>query len=252
MAQDTEPARIDPPPPAAILEWGAADESPRAALPKRLTVLTRIVGDRLLIAVVTALGGVALFASLISEWQTTVINMPDIGAGADSRQFTTNVADLAGWGGGYLAGLMLLCGAMTLVLLGPSTVRPVAVLITLSTGGVLLALLVAVLSDLDERSRLSNILELSLPSDLFHVAYGRGVWCAFVGVSAVTLGAYLSGRQLTRPTSPADAPVEAPEDLAEAPLDLTVTSTTPFTQPAQTTGFAPPTTNWARPIDGAR
>lgn len=267
MSQDAQPGHADPSQQATVVEWdgGGSDASRRLpAVPRLAAGLTR---DRRLVPLATALGGVALLLSLISEWQVTVIDGTFFGDGQlDDRPFAARLADLGSLGSGYLAGVFLLVGATVLMLFGPPGVRLSARLAALSSGGVLLAVLVAVGADLTEGSRLANGLELRLLDDQLEVTYGRGLWCAVAGVTAVTLGAYLAGRHLEKVAAPVaaantdpDADPDADPDTAAdgdpvdwpwrrpgravrdepdsgAPLDLTVSAATPFTPPTDGRG----------------
>ena len=244
MSPDAGPAGSDPPSPA-VVEWGGDSPTRRPVAAAPRAALRGLATDRRLVPTAAGLGAAAVTLSLISEWQVTVVSFGD--AQSTDRLLSAGVADLAGWAAGYLCGLLVLAATMTLLMYGAPAVRRPARLVALSTGGVLLVLLLAMASELDERSRLSSLLELTLRDDQFQVRYGRGVWCALAGVAAVTLAAHLAGRHL--PPDPAaleQAPAPAATDPAatdptgdrwsdeppDAPLDLTVESTTPFTRPA--------------------
>jgi len=113
---------------------------------------------------------------------------------------------------------------------------------------VLLAVLVALASSLSDTSRVVLALfTLELADDDMKLSYGRGLWCAFLGVAAVLLALYLAGRHEPHPVEaepdegtqqPAPAgpvvwswrrPKEDDEGPPDTPFDLTVTSTKPFT-----------------------
>lgn len=260
MSQDAPPQPADPDE-ATVVQWGDESDAPRRR-PAVSRFAAGLAGDRRLIPLAVTLGGAALFLSLISEWQVTVLSSGFFGDGqAGNRPFGAGVADLGGWGSGYLAGLFLLVGAVVLMLFGPPVVRSSARLAALSTGGVLLALLAAMGADLTGTSGLGHGLELHLTEDQVAIDYGRGLWCAVVGVAAVTAGAYLAGRHLptvaapdatqaspdTYPetatdTDPVDWPWRRPrmadpdEPAPGAPLDLTVSPATPFTPPTDGLG----------------
>jgi hypothetical protein len=122
-------------------------------------------------------------------------------------------------------------------------------------GGVLLALLAALGPTLDDVSRtLGYVIRYQVQRSQIEVTEGRGLWCAVVGVLAVMVALYLAGRH-TRPVAAAapaapTAPAAPGEPLDEAsfwrrprtaaadddedrppdaPFDLTVGPTTPFT-----------------------
>jgi hypothetical protein len=239
----------------AVVEFGPDDDAVRAPR-RRVPVgdfLTGLAGDRRLVPLAAALGGVALFGSLISEWQVTQIDGAFFGDGdVGNRPLAADLADLGGWGGGYLTGLFLLVAAVVLTLFGPAAGRGYARLTALSVGGVLLAMVAAEVSYLGDTSRIVGQLSATnLDEDQLSVSHGRGVWCAAAGVALMVLSMVLAGRHLeagpaqvpaTRedaglPMAAEDAPVwswrrpaggeeDGPPD---APFDLTVTPVKPFT-----------------------
>jgi hypothetical protein len=252
MSSDPQPADRDTAQPEAVVEFGPEPDEPRRD--RRRWSVTEIAAglaaDRRAVPLAAAVGGVALFASLISEWQITVLDTDQFtgGTGGGTRPLAAGVTDLGALGSAYLVGLFVLAGVMTLVLFGPPPARRYARLLGLSTGGVLLALLVALASSLSGSNRVMLALfTLELDGDDMKLSYGRGLWCAFFGVAAVLLALYLAGRhepQLVEvePHAGADGaapagpvvwswrrPKEEDEGPPDAPFDLTVTSTKPFT-----------------------
>jgi hypothetical protein len=241
----------------AVVEFGPDDNAERA--PRRRVpvgdLLTGLAGDRRLVPLAAALGGVALFGSLISEWQLTAVDGTFWGDGqVGNRALQTTVADLGGWGGGYLTGLLLLVTAVVLTLFGPATGRRYARLSALSIGGVLLAMVLALGSYLGEISRTVGQLALTnLEEDQLTISYGRGIWCAGFGVALVLVAMVLAGRHQPGPPSADDVaadeepPAEAPiwswrrpaaveqDGPPDAPFDLTVTPAKPFTTSADNT-----------------
>ncbi|WP_433723257.1 hypothetical protein ACQP2Y_46280 [Actinoplanes sp. CA-051413] len=239
----------------AVVEFGPDDDAERP--PRRRAAvgdfLTGLAGDRRVVPLAAALGGVALFGSLVSEWQLTEIDATFWGDGeVGTRPAQTMLADLDGWSGGYLTGLFLLIAAAVLTLFGPPAGRRYARLAALSVGGTLLAMVVAIGSYLGDISGAVGQLTLTnLEEDQVTVSSGRGLWCAGVGVALVLLAMVLAGRhQATVPVPVAvDAPAdEGPADEVaapvwswrrpstgdedrppDAPFDLTVTATKPFT-----------------------
>lgn len=254
MSPDPLPAGPDPaPPPEHVVEFGTDPDEPRP--PHRrwnaTEFATGLAADRRAVPLAAAVGTVALFASLMSEWQITVMDTTAFGENrGGNRPLPAGIGELGAFGGGYLAGLFVLAGAMVLVLFGPRAGRPYARLLGLATGGVLLALLAALAGTLDDLSRaVDPVFTLDFDENELRLSYGRGLWCAFFGVAAVLLALHLAGRHLGTPVAvepaqeqaapPAAAPVvwswrrpraegddEQPPD---APLDLTVSSATPFT-----------------------
>jgi hypothetical protein len=247
MATDQQPADIDASVPGSVVEFGA---EPGQARPGRRRwssagVAAGLATDRRVVPLAALLGAFALFGSLISEWQITTVDASAFGDGeAGNRTVTAGVADLDGWGGGYLAGLFVLVAATVLVLFGPPAGRRYARLVGLSGGGVLLAMIAAIAQSLKGTSRaLELVYTLALNNGQIQLSYGRGIWCAVAGVAAVTLALYLAGRYEPAVVAEAAA-VETADPLPtvwswrrprdeerppEEPFDLTVTPTTPFT-----------------------
>jgi hypothetical protein len=262
MAPEPQPTDSGTTPPETVVEFGAEpDESRRE---RRRWSLTEFAGglarDRRTVPLAAAVGAVALFASLVSEWQITQLVMDPTGENGPDSELNTGpqslpagITDLGALGGGYLAGLFLLAAAVGLVLFGPVPARRCARLIGLSTGGVLIALLAATFSELDDRSRsvtkfLLLVIQLG-PENNLTLSYGRGLWCAFFGVAAVMLALYLAGRHETPIPVVADEAEPAPDQPQptdpevwswrrprseddgppDAPFDLTVSSAKPFT-----------------------
>jgi hypothetical protein len=254
MATDQQPA--DAQAAESVVEFGTAP----ATRPGRRRWSTTgfaaaLAGDRRVVPLAAVLGGVALFGSLISEWQITAVDTTAFGGiQPGNRTITAGIAELDGWGGGYLAGLFVLVAATVLVLFGPPVGRRYARLVGLSCGGVLLAMLVAIAQSLKGTSRaLELVYTLALNPDQLQLSYGRGIWCAGVGVAAMTLALYLAGRHTPEPPAVAEGEAADAEPPARAdelptvwswrrpraaeedgrppaePFDLTVTPTTPFT-----------------------
>jgi hypothetical protein len=253
MSTDPQPT----PPPASsapeqhVVEIGTEPGEPRAGRRRfsATEIVTSLAADRRVVPLAAAVGGVALFASMVSEWQITML---DTSRFADSeigtRSLTVGLADLGALGTGFLTGVFLLVIAVVLVLFGPAAARGYARLIGLSTGGVLIAVLAALASTLDDRTRaVEGIFVLEFDEDQLQLSYGRGMWCAFVGVAALLLALYLSARHAPAPV-PAGKP-DSPDEIVEPPpvwswrrprtdsderppdepFDLTVSATRPFT-----------------------
>ena len=253
MATEAQPTGQ---PQESVVEFGVQQGEPRPGRPRWHTggFLAGLAADRRTVPLSALLGAVAVFGSLVSEWQVTSVDLTAFGGVRTSdRPMTAGVADLGGWGGGYLAGLFVLSAAIVLVLFGPAPGRRYARLIGLSGGGVLLGTLVAMAQSLRHGSRaLDLVYTLSLSPDQLRLTYGRGLWCAFAGVAAAMLALYLAGRHIPEPAEPvADRPAgdrPAPETESAAwswrrppsdrddrerpavePFDLTV-SPAPYTQ----------------------
>jgi hypothetical protein len=251
MSSDPQPAGPGQPPPEAVVEFGTEPDEPRRDRRRwNVTeILAGLAADRRAVPLAAAVGGVALFASLISEWQVTDLDIDAFTGGTGgggSRPLPAGVTDLGAIGGAYLVGLFVLAGAVALMLYGQPPARRYARLLGLTTGGVLIALLVALTSSLNDTSRvMMGLFTLDLDEEQMELSYGRGLWCAFFGVAAVMLALYLAGRHEPATAEPeaevAEAAPAAPvvwswrrpkeddEGPPDAPFDLTVTSTKPFT-----------------------
>jgi hypothetical protein len=256
MPPDQEPPSSAPIPLETVVEFGGGPDAPPRRSRRRWNLsgfATGLATDRRVVPLAAVLGGVALFASLISEWQVTLLDTTEFQSTLSGLQpIPTDLIDLGGWAAGYLIGLFLLVGATVLVLFGPPPGRRYARLLGLSTGGVLLGLLGALAPTLDDVSRtLGYAIRFQVAEGHVQQSDGRGVWCAFAGVLATMLALYLAGRHevatVAEPVEAAggEAPVAAApatvwswrrpppgaeeERLPPAPFDLEVTSTTPFT-----------------------
>ncbi|WP_157751881.1 hypothetical protein [Actinoplanes derwentensis] len=222
----------------SVISFG--DEKPRFGDERpRRTYLRDLGRDHRIPALTAALGAVAAFGSLVSEWQTTSMNGFGFGAepGAGARVLPTDLPDLGAVGAGYLAGLLLLTTAVVLTLFGPATGRRHAQLAGLAVGGVLLALLVALMPHLNQTSLLvPRYYTVELTGDDVRVAVGRGLWCALFAVGAALAALWLPHRERVAITP-------EPEPFDDQ-LDLTITPTTPFVSvpgslPAMLPGSSP-------------
>jgi hypothetical protein len=208
-------------------------------------VAAGLAADRRSVPLAAAVGGVALFASLISEWQITAMDTDLNGVVSGTHPIPASIGDLGAFGAGYLVGLFLLVAAVALVLFGPPAVRTYARLLGLSASGVLFGLLAAIYADLGDVSRSIERIYTLMEGDQPELTYGRGIWCAVFGVAAMTLALYLAGRhapQVVADTEPADEellpvvwswrrpprPDEEEERPPDEPFGLSVSSTSPF------------------------
>jgi hypothetical protein len=238
--------------PETVIEFGAGEPARTSRRRPRLSGLVAgLAGDRRVVPLAAALGGVALFASLVSEWQVTMLDTSEVQSSLSGLQpIPTDLVDLGGWAAGYLVGLFLLVSATVLVLFGPLPGRRYARLAGLSAGGVLLGLLAALEPTLDDVSRtLGYAIRFQVAQGHVQQSAGRGIWCAVAGVVAVMVALHLSGRHQpaasieTAPAADGQPVAETPEAVwswrrpgsdeedrpPAAPFDLEVTSTTPFT-----------------------
>jgi hypothetical protein len=239
-------------PPESVIEFGPSpDESGRPASRRRRSLADFGLGvarDRRVVPLAAVLGGVALFASLVSEWQVTTIDTVVFNSEDGRQPIPSDLFDLGGWSAGYVVGVFVLVTATVLVLFGPPAGRRYARLAGLSVGGVLLAVLAALGPTLNDVSRtLGYVIRYQVQRSQYEVTDGRGLWCAVVGVLAVMVALYLAGRH-TAPVvvSATDVPAEPLDEASfwrrphaatvddedrppDAPFDLTVGPTTPFT-----------------------
>jgi hypothetical protein len=231
-------------PPAAqpqesVVEFGPEPPAARPSRPRWNTAALAgtVAGDRRTVPFLAVLAGVALFASLVSEWQVTAVSTALIGDEQPGvRSVPSGVADLGAWGGGYLVGLFLLAGATTLAMFGPPAGARYARLVGLSTGGVLLALLAALASILGETSLIGGVFAGLVSPDQFQPSFGRGIWCALFGVAAAIVALYLAGQHRRSDSAgwswrraPAPATEEDDERPPAEPFELTVGPAKPFT-----------------------
>jgi hypothetical protein len=238
MATDQhQPAAAEPQ--ESVIEFGAEAPAARPSRPRwnSAGVAAAVAGDRRTVPFLAVLAGVAVFASLVSEWQITAVSTALIGdAEGTVRPVPAGVGDLGAWGGGYLVGLFLLAGTTVLAMFGPTAGARYARLVGLSTGGVLFAMLVALASTLGETSLISGVFAGLASPDQFQPSFGRGIWCALFGVAAATLALYLTGRHRRADSSgwswrrgPGPTAEENDEPPPAEPFELTVAPFKPFT-----------------------
>lgn len=202
----TEPPEHSPPPEQpepAVVEWG--DE--------RRGVLERLAGWQYpkLSWVLAGLGAVAMFGSLIGEWQ--VMNNPFEEEFA-SEPMSIGIGLTVVWGTYWLVGGLLLavCGGVALA--GQPSIRPYARTVGLAVAVVELGILVTAAVSLTRESIFAG------PDETQELTLGRGVYAAFASV--VLIGAAL---YLARPVeSHAEAAAEParggePEDLVVGPAE---------------------------------
>ena len=242
VGMPTPPERTGPDriPSETVIEFGPGPEPPRRRW-NTAGVLTGLTDDRRAVPLTAVLAAVALFASLVSEWQLTDLLRPaDFSSLTELAPLRAGVADLGSLGSGYVVGLFALTATVVLTMFGPEPGRRYARLLGLSTGGVLLALIAAITADLGEGTRSGGrFFTAGWTDDQIEIAYGRGPWCALIGVAAAMLALHLAGRHATtageepgaepgwswrRPAAGDDA-----ENPPDGPMDLTVGPAQPFT-----------------------
>jgi hypothetical protein len=228
---------VDRTPPETVVEFGAPEPVRRRWSGAGLArdVLRGLADDRRVVPVAALLAAVAVFASLVSEWQLTTVDRGLFGGEVGTMTVPTELTDLGALGTGYLVGVFLLAAALALTMFGPPPGRSYARVIGLSAGGTLLGLLAATTMSLGTQSRTVSVLYTG--EFKVTVGYGRGVWCAIAGIALAELAVYLTGRHL--PDGPAAAappvwswrqpPVPAQDRPADESLELTVSPVQPFT-----------------------
>jgi hypothetical protein len=226
-------------PQESVVEFGPEPPAARPNRPRWNTagVAAAVAGDRRTVPFLAVLAGVAVFLSLISEWQITLVGSELVGNEQPGfRPVPAGIGELGAWGGGYLTGLFLLVGATVLAMFGPAAGARYARLMGLSTGGVLLAMLAALASILGQTSLISGVFAGLVGPDQFQPSSGRGIWCALFGVAAAMLALHLTARH-QRADSPgcswhraaAPATEEDDERPPAEPFELTVGPAKPFT-----------------------
>lgn len=214
----------------SVIEFGA---SGREDTPRRMPYLRELGSDRRVPTLLAGLGGVAAFASMISEWQVTT--MRDVvfadGEVGEARVFPAGLIELGGPGAAYLTGLFLLVTAVVLTLCGPAAGRRYSRLAGLGVGGVQLALVLGMVQMLGRRSLLySPFLSVQIDDEAPAIDYGRGVWCALAAVAATLAALWLAGRAARPEHGPAPRSRSRVEDdsVPGTPLELSITPAAPF------------------------
>ncbi|MFI1992391.1 hypothetical protein [Actinoplanes sp. NPDC020271] len=206
-----------------VVEFGSSDsESERPGFFRGLS------SDHRVAPLVAGLGAVAAFGSLISEWQVTTVDGLLYGSDevAETKMLPTDLFDLGGVAGAYVAGLLLLVMAVLLAILGPEPGRRYARLAGFGAGGVLLALLAASIQLLGTQSRqITSFYSIALDTEHLKVGLGRGLWCAIAGVVAALVALWLAGRG---PAGPRRERAQTAPPEVDQPMDLSVTPAEPF------------------------
>jgi hypothetical protein len=219
-----DPMAQDDPRPESVITFGDDSEAERPESPRHRFV-RGLRRDRRFPMLVAALGGVAAFGSLISEWQTTTLDGLALGIDDLNAEtvLLTSLVDLGGAGAGYLGGLSLLTVAVVLTLFGPEPGRPYARLTGFALCGVLLALVLALVQHLSATSVLIPQY-YTFELEPLELAHGRGLWCALAAVTAASIALWLGPGATESPRKPAVTEHTGQED----PLDLSITATSPF------------------------
>jgi hypothetical protein len=248
-------ARLDEP---AVVEFGA--DEPVRKRPRAAQIFTAVRKDWRLVPIFAGLSAVAIFASLVGEWQTTTFTQQQVVIPPDQLPppATAGVADLGGFSTGYLIGVFGLVGCMGLILFGRPAMRDQLRILGLTAAGVSGAVLVGTAVWLDSHSATYATARLFFgpQGPTYELAYGRGLTMAFLGVAGLAAALFLAGRLMPAPPAQMAAPAvgteaepqhetaaqvdwpwrrprtaQEPEDLDSdlpPPANLTVGPTAPF------------------------
>jgi hypothetical protein len=267
----------------AVVEFGPASGPPDQPPPRRPALSRLLAGARLddrAVPALAGLGAVAVFVSLVSPWQATVVD-PDtvVGPGAP-QEVSAGLLDLGSWGTGYLMAGFALAACVALVLFGAPAVRRHARVAGLGVGGALFAMVVALAVELSRNSVVYPVFYVSEQEPA--TSYRPGMYLAFLGAAALTVALYLAGRlpspaqlrgtagegaagqgageagaaaagageegslwRWRRPSQPAADPTEPPP-----PADLTVSPAAPFVRPVSGPGVRDVSGPGVRPVSG--
>ncbi|SCF43031.1 hypothetical protein [Micromonospora mirobrigensis] len=226
----------------AVVEWGPTGSDAPTRTGRPLVALAR---DRRVPLILAGLGAAAAVASLVGEW--LVMTVPNGGPeGGEMVRVPGGVAEVGGFGVGYLVGLLGLAAALALALAGTPGVRRNARVAGLALAGTVLAVLTAAALSLDDSGERTLFYS---SEDGFRVEYGRGLVMAFLATALLAgalqltgLGAAGRGPVDVGPEEADDEPVpvadhgrwqrvSARPDLPSAPADLTVEPAAPFARP---------------------
>jgi len=221
MPPEHQPIDLDVPPapaPGEVVEFGG--DAP-VSRPRRQAggFLRALATDRRVVPLTALLGGVAVLVSMISEWQVTTVDAEEFTGGVGPHTVSTGLIDLGALGSAYLIGIFPLVAAVVLTLFGPAAGRRWARLGGLCAGGTLLAVLFATTASLGSESRvLPNLVRMQFDKDQIQMAYGRGLWCAAVGVVLAMVALYLADRHQPRVPAPPSGSGDAPPPIADEPV----------------------------------
>jgi hypothetical protein len=238
MSQESSPA---------VVEFGPASGPPDTPEVRR-PILSRLLSgarpDYRAVPALAGLGGVAVFVSLISPWQVTMVDLSEAGT-EPPRSVDSGLTELGSWGAAYLLGVLGVAACAALVLFGAPAVRRHARLAGLGVSGALLAMMVALTVELSQNSLTYPIYFVGQVPES---SPRSGLYLALVGVAALGVAQYLAGL-LPRPAGAGERAEEGAAGQAEPtslwrwrraskpepdhdgpppPADLTVTPTRPF------------------------
>jgi hypothetical protein len=208
-------ARLDGP---AVVEFGADEPAPKR--PRAAQVFAAVRRDWRIVPILAGLSAVAIFASLVGEWQTSTFTLQQqSGVQLDDLPppAVAGVADLGGFSTGYLIGVFVLVGCMGLVLFGRPAMRDQLRILGLTAAGVSAAILVSATVWLDSHSAAyaTDRVFFGRQGPTYELTYERGLTMAFLGVAGLAVALYLAGRLM--PAPPAQPAVAADADAGPGP-----------------------------------
>lgn len=231
--------------PTSVVEWGG--DEPRRGFFSRLYAGRRFAMptvNRQVVPVVAGLSGLALFASLVGEWQVT--NMQDSG---ETRVVTASVAGIPGWGVSYVLGMFALVSCVALAMFGAARSRRNVRVVGLALTAALAIMLVAATKALTENSAVFSFFAVFGEGNAPKVSIGRGLHMAYVATLGFGLALHLAARFWPAPAAEAETATEradegtrageprraamwrrpaAAPDVDPGPADLTVSEAAPF------------------------
>jgi hypothetical protein len=245
----------------AVVEWGDTGAEP---VPRAQRGVSQLLAEHRRAPLLAVVAGLALFGSLISNWRVWSV----AGSPTPPQQLKDGIVNYPVVGSAYLVGLFALVASAGLALLGAGAVRRYARIVGLAVAGVLGAVLVMTVANMQHLG--GSIEDFFLTPRVMDetgrlptVEYGRGVYLAFAGVAAAALALYLAGagrrggaaEPVAEPIAePARDPAIAwaPQDVGDdwpwrpreprhpaqstGPVDLTVEPAAPFLPPGETDG----------------
>ncbi|HEX5540910.1 MAG TPA: hypothetical protein VFX60_05010 [Micromonospora sp.] len=198
----------------AVIAWDGS-EVLRGGWPRLFGGLRR---QRWVVPGMALLGAVALFASLVAEWQITRWGprsafriTPD-----ETGEVGVGIAWVNGWSAPYLMGLFAVASCLALVLFGPRPAREYLRIAGIAVCGLLLAVLVAITIDLKRSTALFGGMYSAPIHEHLEVSHGPGLVAAFAGVVCVALALLLAGRPAPAPASGSSRPEPAAADREAA------------------------------------
>jgi hypothetical protein len=204
-------------PPVAVVEWGT--ETPRLTSLRRMRWWHPAIP-----AVLAGLGSLALFGSLVGEWQVVTEQFDESFLADESAQTTSGIGQTLVWGPAWLVGATLLASCVGLALFGPSPMRRYTRAVGLALAGALLIVLVGAVQDLRQEYLYYAGVEG------LEVSVGRGVYAAFGTVALFGLALGLAGIGARTEPAPVPAQRSGPPPDSDGPDDLTVGPAEPLTE----------------------